>query len=121
MNIIFALLFLIVFSFPTSGFCESFFFNTAADHILEKIVKSSSNFTTQNSQDDCFQEYSKLYKNRSLRVSVFLGLMDAPDGSLLDRPAKHSLIEYLTRECYSDNYACGFIQKSTDPNVLHLF
>jgi hypothetical protein len=118
MNIIFALLFLIVFSFPTLGFCESFFFNTAADHILEKIVKPSSNFTTQNSQDDCFQEYSKLYKNRSLRVSVFLGLMDAPDGSLWDRPAKHSLIEYLTRECYSDNYACGFIQKSTDPNVL---
>jgi hypothetical protein len=118
MNIIFALLFLIVFSFPTLGFCESAFFDSTADLISKKLIKSFSNSITQGSRDDCFQEYSKLYKNGTLRVSVFLGLMDTPNGSLWDRPAKHSLIEYLTKECYSDNYACGFIQKSSDPNVF---
>ena len=117
-KIIFAFSFLIVFSFPNSGLCESDFFNLASDLLLKELTTFSSNPSVQRSRSDCLQEYKKLYKNDTLRVSIFLGVLDTDSGNSWDPPARHSLIDYLTMECQPDHYACGFSQKSTEPTVL---
>jgi hypothetical protein len=118
MKTIFALSLLFVLGFSTVGYSEPDFFKFYSDYFSNIRSTHLSEAPTQKDRSDCSEEYSKLYRNNTLRVSIFFGVMDTAYGDLLDRPAKNAFTKYLKEECVSDYYACGFRQKSSDPTVL---
>lgn len=116
MKIIFVSSLLFVLVFSKAGYSKSAFFTS--DYFSNILSAQLSEAPTQIDRNDCSEKYSKLYRNNTLRVSIFFGVMDTPNGDLLDRPAKNALTEHLKKECVSDYYACGFRQKSSNPTVL---
>jgi hypothetical protein len=117
-NIIFTLLILFILSHATLGICESKVPNSYGEHILEKLSLMSSPSLSHESDDECDRVYSKFYDNGTMRVSIFLGAMNTQNNVCLDPQTKYALVEYLTRDCQPNFFACGFSQKSNDPTIL---
>jgi len=116
--IVFFLPFLIISGFPNLSFCESELFDTVAKQTLKELRILSSLPISIKTVDGFHQVYSKLYNNDTLRISIFLGMMNTANNICLDRPTKHALVEYLTQDCQSDSFACGFFKKSNEPTIL---
>jgi hypothetical protein len=110
--------FLLLVSHPIVGLCESDPLNSVSDSILKQLSALSASSEQQESRHDCHLAYSKLYDNDTLSIGIFLGVMDTHHGTSWDRPAKHFLIEFLTKECRANYFACGFIRDSVEPAVL---
>jgi len=119
LKIILAVSFLIVLNLQSLGLCTTDFFNVCAENFLNDLNKSSSILATENMYNQCPEVYSSLYKENTMRVSIFLGAMNTTSNTCLDRPAKHALIEFLTNDCQSNFFACGFSSKSEDTTTLY--
>lgn len=117
-NTIFTLLILFILGHSTLGICDPKVPNSFGEHISEKLSLISSPSLSHKSDDECDQVYSKLYDNGEMRVSIFLGAMNTQNNVCLDPQAKQAFVEYLTRDCQPNFFACGFSQRSNDPTIL---
>jgi len=98
MQIIYVSSILFVLGFSTVGYSESDFSKYYSEYFSNIRSKYLSEAPAQNDRRDCSEEYSKLYRNNTLRVSIFFGFMNTPNGYLLDRPAKDAFTKYLKEE-----------------------
>jgi hypothetical protein len=113
-----ALSFLLAVSHPIVGLCESDAFASVSDSTLKELSAFSATSEQQESRHDCHLGYSELYGDDTLSIGIFLGVMDTNRDTSLDRAAKHFVIDFLTRECQADYFACGFTRESVEPTVL---
>ena len=109
---------LLILAIPALGFSESKIYNLEFEHISKNLLALSSQPRPKKVNDDCHQMYSELYNDNTLRVSIFLGVMNTTNNNCIDPPAKQALTEYLIKDCSSDFFACGFTKTSDEPITL---
>ena len=117
-NFLYLLTFLVTFGFPDMGLSEPKAFYSTFDTISKEMSKHPYTQNLNGTNEVCKKYYNKLYDRDTLRIGIYLGLMNKSDGSLIDRPAKYALVNYFTKECSSGHHACGFSQTKSDLTVL---
>jgi len=91
------------------------FYDFIVDEVHKELSESSQRAIDAAPSTAC--DPLGLGSKPTLRISIFLGVMETTVGTSWDRPAKHALIEFLKQPCRPDYFACGFVE-STNPESL---
>ena len=110
------LIIVIILSYKSLG--RSKIIPSKIEYMTKKLNDFRQSNVRINSSDNCRKEYSSLYQNDTMKISIFLGAMDSNNDQCWDRAAKNALIEHLTQSCKSSYFACGFLEKVGQSNQL---
>jgi hypothetical protein len=106
---------------PSICLSETDIVESQINSLLKELDEFYDSLTAKYTLSNCQKDYSILYKNDTLRVSIFLGVMDSNDDMCWDRLVKQCLIKHFATECQTNYFACGFSKMNHDPVVLQKF
>lgn len=117
-NIIISSILLFILNFPANAICGPELFDSLAQDYLMKLNSLTFSTTSKTNDYGCHRSYTGLYNDNTMKFSIFIGAMDTPSNTCIDRPAKDALVKYLTQDCKVNLFACGFSVVSFEPTVL---